>query len=114
MLLILYILIFSILSMETRPNPDLDPELVQTALDRLVEAVQSAVQSNIKNGLFHLPAADHDPLWVACGVLQKSGAFPQFKFTFYHQGMGEGTNTCAVSFVSAAITEEAIASPGKP
>jgi hypothetical protein len=79
-------------------SPSVDPELVQEALDRLVTAVHSAAQSNIQNGLFHLPASEHDALWVACGVLQKSGAFPQYKFTFYHQGMGEGTNTCAVSF----------------
>jgi hypothetical protein len=81
-------------------KPEIEPKAVQDALDRLVIAVQSAAKDNIQHGLFHLPSNDHDALWMACNVLQKSGAFPQYQFTFYHQGMGEGTNTCAVAFLN--------------
>ena len=81
------------------PTPNqVDPERIQATLDLLVAAVQRGVEANIPHGLFHLPSQDHDPLWIACNLLQKSGAFPQYQFTFYHQGMGADTNTCAVTF----------------
>jgi hypothetical protein len=37
-------------------------------------------------------------LLVASDMVQKSKKFPNYKLTFYHKGMGEGTNTCAVTF----------------
>ncbi len=74
-------------------------EAVQAMVDKLVKALQEGAAANIKNGLFHADAKEHDALWVATDLIQKSQKFPNYKLTFYHKGMGEGTNTCAVTFI---------------
>jgi hypothetical protein len=76
-----------------------DKEAVTEAISKLTEAIAEAATQNIKQGLFHLPDTMHDALWVATDLVEKSQKFPNYKLTFYHQGMGEGTHTCAVTFV---------------
>lgn len=78
-----------------------DKASLERVLGLLTKAVQESVEQGIKNGLFHLPSGDRNALWVATDLVQKSGKFPNYKFTFYHQGMGEGSNTCAVTFMEA-------------
>jgi hypothetical protein len=75
-----------------------DKESLNRVLAQLTRAVQESLDQGIKNGLFHLPSGDRNALWVATDLIQKSGNFPNYKFTFYHLGKGEGTNTCAVTF----------------
>ena len=81
-----------------------DKEAVTQAIAKLTEAIADAAAQNIKQGLFHLPDTMHDALWVATDLVEKSQKFPNYKFTFYHQGMGEGTHTCAVTFVETTKT----------
>jgi hypothetical protein len=78
-----------------------DKASLERVLGLLTKAVQESVEQGIKNGLFHLPSGDRNALWVATDLVQKSNKFPNYKFTFYHQGMGEGSNTCAVTFIEA-------------
>jgi len=65
---------------------------------RLTEVIEDGIKTGIKRGLFHLPASDRHLLLIASDIVQKSQKFPNYKLTFYHKGMGEGTNTCAVTF----------------
>lgn len=65
---------------------------------RLTEVIEDGIKTGIKRGLFHLPASDRHLLLIASDIVQKSQKFPNHKLTFYHKGMGEGTNTCAVTF----------------
>ncbi|WP_225902949.1 hypothetical protein [Pseudanabaena yagii] len=65
---------------------------------RLTEVIEDGIKTGIKRGLFHLPASDRHLLLIASDMVQKSQKFPNYKLTFYHKGMGEGTNTCAVTF----------------
>ncbi len=81
-----------------------DKASVTEAIAKLTEAIAEAAAQNIKQGLFHLPDTMHDALWVATDLVEKSQKFPNYKLTFYHQGMGEGTHTCAVTFVETAKT----------
>jgi hypothetical protein len=81
-----------------------DKEAVTEAIAKLTEAIADAAAQNIKQGLFHLPDTMHDALWVATDLVEKSQKFPNYKLTFYHQGMGEGTHTCAVTFVETFKT----------
>jgi hypothetical protein len=81
-----------------------DKEAVTEAIAKLTEAIADAATQNIKQGLFHLPDTMHDALWVATDLVEKSQKFPNYKLTFYHQGMGEGTHTCAVTFVEIPKT----------
>lgn len=81
-----------------------DKEAVTEAIAKLTEAIADAAAQNIKQGLFHLPDTMHDALWVATDLVEKSQKFPNYKLTFYHQGMGEGTHTCAVTFVEIPKT----------
>jgi hypothetical protein len=81
-----------------------DKEAVTEAIAKLTEAIAEATTQNIKQGLFHLPDTMHDALWVATDLVEKSQKFPNYKLTFYHQGMGEGTHTCAVTFVETTKT----------
>lgn len=74
-------------------------EAVNMMLEKLTQALQDGVNDNIKHGLFHASSAEHDALWVATDLIQKSNQFPRYTLKFYHQGMGEGTNTCAVTFM---------------
>ncbi len=74
-------------------------EAVNVMLDKLAQALQDGVNDNIKHGLFHASSDEHDALWVATDLMQKSNRFSRYTLTFYHQGMGEGTNTCAVTFI---------------
>lgn len=71
----------------------------------LTNAVRESLDRGIKNGLFHLPISDRNALWVATDLVQKSGKFTNYKFTFYHQGMGAGTDTCAVTFMEIVETD---------
>ncbi|MGQ9865584.1 MAG: hypothetical protein ACUVSQ_04760 [Pseudanabaenaceae cyanobacterium] len=71
---------------------------VEAALQKLETAVQQAIAEGIQGGVYHLPASEHNALWVASDLLQKSGKYPQYQFRFYPKGMGEGTHTCAVTF----------------
>jgi hypothetical protein len=98
----------------TDSNPDnLEPETTKDApeaeiiidrrdfdrvMARLKEALMDGIKNNIKGGLLHLPDRDRHALLVASDVIQKSQEFPNYKLTFYNKGMGEGTNTCAVTF----------------
>jgi hypothetical protein len=79
-----------------------DKESLERVLTKLTQVVQESLEQGIKNGLFHLPSSDRNALWVATDLIQKSHKFPNCKFTFYHLGMGEGTDTCAVTFVDTA------------
>jgi hypothetical protein len=79
-----------------------DKENLERVLAKLTEVVEESLEQGIKNGLFHLPSSDRNALWVATDLIQKSTKFPNCKFTFYHLGMGEGTDTCAVTFVDTA------------
>jgi hypothetical protein len=79
-----------------------DKESLDRVLAQLNKALQESLDRGIKNGLFHLTSGDRNALWVATDLVQKSGKFPNYKFTFYHQGMGEGTGTCAVTFTETA------------
>jgi len=79
-----------------------DKESLERVLAKLTQVVEESLEQGIKNGLFHLPSSDRNALWVATDLIQKSDKFPNCKFTFYHLGMGEGTDTCAVTFVDAA------------
>jgi hypothetical protein len=88
-----------------------DKESLERVLALLTQAVQESMEQGIKNGLFHLPRVDRNALWVATDLVQKSGKFPNYKFTFYHQGMGEGSNTCAVTFIEAGIEASHESSP---
>jgi hypothetical protein len=88
-----------------------DKANLERVLELLTKAVQESVEQEIKNGLFHLPSDDRNALWVATDLVQKSGKFPNYKFTFYHQGMGEGSNTCAVTFIEAGIEADHESSP---
>jgi hypothetical protein len=81
-----------------------DKAAVTEAIAKLTEAIADAAAQNIKQGLFHLPDTMHDALWVATDLVEKSQKFPNYKLTFYHQGMGEGTHTCAVTFVEIPKT----------
>lgn len=65
---------------------------------RLTSTLEDGIKNGIKRGLLHLPASDRHLLLVASDMVQKSKKFPNYKLTFYHKGMGEGTNTCAVTF----------------
>ncbi|GBO56079.1 hypothetical protein APA_4285 [Pseudanabaena sp. lw0831] len=65
---------------------------------RLTNTLEDGVKNGIKRGLLHLPASDRHLLLIASDMVQKSKKFPNYKLTFYHKGMGEGTNTCAVTF----------------
>ncbi|WP_019498468.1 hypothetical protein [Pseudanabaena sp. PCC 6802] len=76
-----------------------DKEAVTEAIEKLTAAIADAAANNIKQGLFHLPDTMHDALWVATDLVEKSRKFPNYKLTFYHKGMGEGSNTCAVTFI---------------
>ncbi len=82
-----------------------DKESLNRVLALLTKAVQESLDQRIKNGLFHLTSGDRNALWVATDLVQKSGKFPNYKFTFYHQGMGEGTDTCAVTFIEIATLD---------
>lgn len=77
-----------------------DKESLERVLTLLTQALETSSAEGIKNGLFHLPDSDRNALWVASDILEKSGKFPQYKFTFYHLGKGQGTNTCAVTFTA--------------
>jgi hypothetical protein len=81
-----------------------DKAAVTEAIAKLTEAIADAAAQNIKQGLFHLPDDMHDALWVATDLVEKSQKFPNYKLTFYHQGMGEGSHTCAVTFIETAKT----------
>jgi hypothetical protein len=76
-----------------------DKEAVAQAIEKLTAAIADAAANNIRQGLFHLPDTMHDALWVATDLVEKSQKFPNYKLTFYHKGMGEGSNTCAVTFI---------------
>jgi hypothetical protein len=76
-----------------------DKEAVTQAIEKLTTAIADAAANNIKQGLFHLPDTMHDALWVATDLVEKSQKFPNYKLTFYHKGMGDGSNTCAVTFI---------------
>jgi hypothetical protein len=67
-------------------------------ITRLTNTLEDGIKNGIKRGLLHLPASDRHLLLVASDMVQKSKKFPNYKLTFYHKGMGEGTNTCAVTF----------------
>jgi hypothetical protein len=82
-----------------------DRKSVERVMGQLIKAVTESVEQGIKNGLFHLPMGDRTALWVAADLIQKSGKFPTYKFTFYHLGMGAGTDTCAVTFIEEIINE---------
>lgn len=92
-------------STQSQPQSDgkrrvkVDKEAVTEAIEKLTAAIADAAANNIKQGLFHLPDTMHDALWVATDLVEKSRKFPNYKLTFYHKGMGEGSNTCAVTFV---------------
>lgn len=77
-----------------------DKKHLERVLAELTQAVSTSAATGIKHGLFHLPSSDRSALWVASDILEKSAKFPQYKFTFYHLGKGEGTNTCAVTFTT--------------
>jgi hypothetical protein len=79
-----------------------DKEAVTIAIEKLTTAIADASAQNIKQGLFHLPDSMHDALWVATDLIEKSQKFPNYKLTFYHKGMGEGSNTCAVTFIDTS------------
>jgi hypothetical protein len=88
-----------------------DKASLERVLGLLTKAVQESVEQGIKNGLFHLPSGDRNALWVATDLVQKSDQFPNYKFTFYHQGMGEGSNTCAVTFIKDGIEADHESTP---
>ncbi len=77
----------------------IDKASLNRVLELLTKALQDSSNEGIKHGLFHLPDSDRNALWVASDLIEKSGKFPNYKLTFYHQGKGEGTNTCAVTFM---------------
>jgi hypothetical protein len=79
-----------------------DKESLDRVMALLSKTVQESREQGIKNGLFHLPSSDRNALWVATDLIQKSEGFSNYKFTFYHLGMGEGSNTCAVTFIENA------------
>ncbi|AFY74436.1 hypothetical protein Syn7502_02455 [Synechococcus sp. PCC 7502] len=81
----------------------IDRASLDRVLAQLTKAVEESLAEGIKNGLFHLPSSDRNALWVATDLLQKSGKFPNYKFTFYHLGKGAETNTCAVTFIASTI-----------
>ncbi len=90
-----------------KENSSIDNEPEEIIIDRLeldrviaqlTEVIEDGIKTGIKRGLFHLPASDRHLLLIASDIVQKSQKFPNYKLTFYHKGMGEGTNTCAVTF----------------
>lgn len=66
---------------------------------RLTEALEDGTKTGLKRGLLHLPASDRHLLMIAADLVQKSQKFPNYQLKFYSKGMGEGTNTCAVTFI---------------
>lgn len=87
------------LTAETEPEEIIIDRLeLDRVIARLTEAIEDGIKTGIKRGLLHLPASDRHLLLVASDMVQKSQKFPNYKLTFYHKGMGEGTNTCAVTF----------------
>jgi hypothetical protein len=89
---------FSCITM-TKAKVSIDKESLNRVLELFTKTLEDSANQGIKNGLFHLPDSDRNALWVASDLIEKSGKFPNYKLTFYHKGMGEGTNTCAVTFV---------------
>ena len=77
----------------------IDRAELQRVMTKLTKAIEDGIKDGIKRGLLHLPASDRFLLMVASDLVQKSQKFPSYKITFYHQGMGEGTDTCAVTFI---------------
>lgn len=105
--------------MSSSPNAELPPEPINSSsekveqveeividrheLDQMVtyltNTIADGVKTGIKRGLLHRPASDRHLLLVAANMVQKSQRFPNYKLTFYHEGMGKDTNTCAVTFI---------------
>jgi hypothetical protein len=105
--------------MSSSPDSKLPPEPINSAseseeqveeividrheLDQMVtylnNAIADGIKTGIKRGLLHRPASDRHLLLVAANIVKKSQKFPNYKLTFYHEGMGKDTNTCAVTFV---------------
>ncbi|NJK35138.1 MAG: hypothetical protein HC919_09385 [Oscillatoriales cyanobacterium SM2_2_1] len=69
------------------------------ALKQVQQRILSALREGVPRGMFHLPQRDRHLLMIATDLIQKSGQFPHYRFTFYHQGKGEGTDTCAITFI---------------
>jgi hypothetical protein len=76
----------------------IDAQMLKQVHGRIV----AALQQGVPRGMLHLPQRERHVLMVATDLIQKSGQFPQYRFTFYHQGKGEGTDTCAITFIRDA------------
>ncbi len=76
----------------------IDRHQLDQMITDLSNAIADGVKTGIKRGLWHRPASDRHLLLVAANVVQKSQKFPNYKLTFYHEGVGKDTNTCAVTF----------------
>ncbi len=95
---------------QKKAQDDQDPveEAQEIVIDRLeldrvmkclTEALEDGTKTGLKRGLLHLPVSDRFLLMVAVDLVQKSQKFPNYQLKFYSQGMGEGTDTCAVTFI---------------
>lgn len=82
--------------MTNSPKVKVEPAHLERVLNRLAFALMESQAQGIKQGWFHLPKGDHDALWLAASILQRSGQFPLYKLTFYHQG--RDAETCGVVF----------------
>ncbi len=82
--------------MTNSPKVKVKPADLQRVLLLLASALKEGQTQGIKQGWFHLPKGDHDALWLAASILQRSGQFPHYKLTFYHQGQDK--ETCGVVF----------------
>ena len=97
-------------SINSAPEEEQVEEIVidRHQLDQMItdlsNAIADGIVTGVKRGLWHRPASDRHLLLIAANMVQKSQKFPNYKLTFYHEGMGRDTNTCAVTFIEIETT----------
>lgn len=77
----------------------INAEALAALKQKLIETMTVAINGGIRNGVFHVTAAEGDTLMVAANLIQKEQLFPDYKLKFYRLGMGAGTNTSAITFI---------------
>ncbi|PLS69271.1 MAG: hypothetical protein CV045_03035 [Cyanobacteria bacterium M5B4] len=82
--------------MTNSPKVKVNQRDLERVLLQLASVLKEGMDQGITQGWFHLPQSDHDALWLAASILQRSGQFPAYKLTFYHRGQGD--DTCGVVF----------------
>ncbi len=77
----------------------IDTKALAVLKQKLTETMTVAIKGGVRNGVFHVTAAEGDTLMVAAHLIEQERIFPSYKLKFYRLGMGSGTNTSAVTFI---------------